>query len=480
MKLNKNLIYFVIFFTFFGWQISIAQDQRLTVEFGETSITLNKPFTVSILLKNEEERPNCKFPEIPGFKKRGIVSTSGTSQLNGKTVTDHKVSQEYFAQKAGVFNVPSFNIQANELNVSTNATVITVLPATDTPPEQNFKDFIDGSAYEFIDVKDDAFFAVTSNKLRPYVGEGMLITVAFYVASNNKAELVFFNESAQLDAILKSIKPKNCWEENLGISEIKVSKLINIGKKKYNQYKIFQAIYYPLNNQPIVIPAVNWQMVKYKIAKDREVSSKKIESRKNYQSKAMVIRPLNLPKNTFNNTDFVGDFELVESVNKALVQTGRSFKYNFIVKGIGNFDVLRFPEMISDSLFEIYEPKSSIGFSENFGKQIKEKSFSFDIVPKFAGKFNLKDHFFIKYFNTRTKTYQELRAKTEIEVVGHAINDNPEPILLENDLYDGIEKLKSDETGFDFRSFIFNTSNIIVILMLFAMIFIIWPFNKTN
>ena len=310
------------------------------------------------------------------------------------------------------------------------------------------------------------------------MGEGYLLTVAFYIAQNNKAEMAFFNENLQLDVILKNIRPKNCWEENTNISEIKINKLIKIGKKSYNQYKIFQAIYYPLNNLPIFIPSVSWQMLKYKIAKDIEVSDEKEEFRKTFKSKPIVIRPQTLPYTTKDPTDFVGDYQLEEKINKAVIQTGKSFKYNFIVKGIGNLDIIRFPEVLSDSLFEIFEPQITQSISNSFGKLIKEKSFSFDIVPKFAGKFSLKDHFFIHYFNTTSKSYQELRAKSEIIVVGKAINDKVEPIATDNDLFDGIEKLKSDEINFDFRGLLNNVSNIVVIIMFFGMIYIIWPFNK--
>jgi hypothetical protein len=141
-------------------------------------------------------------------------------------------------------------------------------------------------------------------------------------------------------------------------------------------------------------------------------------------------------------------------------------------------DVIRFAQVASDSLFEIYEPTVSESSSVSFGKLIKEKSFSFDIVPKFAGKFSLKDRFFISYFNVVSKSYEELRAKSEIEVVGKAINDAPEPIALNDDLYAGIEKLKSGETDFDYRGLLNYCSNIMVILMLISMIYIVWPFNK--
>jgi BatD DUF11 like domain len=478
MSFKINFTIFIFFCHFFTSEFGFSQDQRFVVEIPENNIKLNESFILSIIAKNTENKPICKFPELAGFKKRAVSSTIITNNLNGKSVIDQKVSQEYFPNKVGQFNFANIVIIVNEFAVNSNSFSITVAESEKDEVETNFKDFIDGSAYELVDVKDDAFFAVTSNKLRPYVGEGFLITVAFYIAKNNKAEMEFFNENSQLDEILRKLRPKNCWEESIKISEI-IAKPINIANKMYFQYKISQAIYYPFNNQPISIPKLAWQMRKYKVAKDRELSDSKMEDYKTYFSKPIFIKPINLPKNNNFVTDFVGDFELEERIDKEKVQTGRSFNYKFIVRGIGNLSVIKFPESLSDSLFEIYEPKESQQISTNLGKPIPEKTFSFDIVPKFAGRFSLKNHFAISYFNVKTKSYQTLRAEKDIEVVGINIKNETEPIAnTGNDLYTNIDQLKSDETSFDFRTLILKTSNILVIAMLVAMIYIVWPSSK--
>ncbi|MES2794507.1 MAG: BatD family protein [Bacteroidota bacterium] len=468
----------LLFFILFNPYIFYGQELKPIVEIGENKIKLNEPFVVSIIVKNDENRPKCKFPELVGFKKRTVAYTAIPVTINGKTTIDQKVSQEYLPTKIGVFVISNISIIVNDQPVVVTNVSVNVLSSEIDETEENFKDFIDGSAYEFIDVKDDAFFALTSNKLSPYVGEGFLITVAFYISQNNKAEMDFVNENVQLDAILQKIRPKNCWEENLGISEIKGNRLIKIGKKKYFQYKIFQAMYYPFNNQPIIIPALKWQMLKYKIAKDQEVSDRKMEDYKNYFSKAVTIRPLQLPKNDNFTTDFVGDFQLEEAIDKEKVQTGKSFNYTFKIRGSGNLSVIKFPESLSDSLFEIYEPKEIQQITNNLGKLIPEKSFSFDIVPKFAGKFSLKDRFFINYFNVRTKKYETLRAEKQIEVVGKDISIENEQIQIEDDLFENIANLKSDETEFDYRAIILKWANFLIIIMLVAMVYIIWPTKK--
>lgn len=477
MKFKKNFNTFLFFLILFQPFFCFPQEKKPVVEIGSNQIKLNDLFLVSVTIKDNVNRPNCVFPELNGFKKRTNSYAKIPVIINGNTTFDQKFTQEYLPNKIGNFTFSTSKIQVDGEVVNIPSFSVGVAASDGENSEENFKDFIDGSAYEFVDVKDDAFFAITTNKVKPYVGEGILVTLAFYIALNNKAELNFINENVQLDAIMKKIRPKNCWEENLKISEIK-AKMIKIGAKKYFQYKIFQSIYYPFNNESISIPAQPWQMLKYKIAKDQEVSKSKKEDFKTYFSKPISIKPILLPKSSLITTDNVGDFELEEFIEKEKVQTGRSFKFTINIKGNGSIRNIKFPESLSDSLFEIYEPSVNLRKTYVLGKLIEEKSFNFDIVPKFAGNFSLQNYFSVDYFNTRTKRYEVLKAQKSIEVVGRDISSENEPISSENDLFENLEALNSDENSFDFREIIIKLSNFLIITMLIAMVYIFWPNKK--
>ena len=108
-------------------------------------------------------------------------------------------------------------------------------------------------------------------------------------------------------------------------------------------------------------------------------------------------------------------------------------------------------------------------------KKKKRKSLIFTLNTVSISNIN---SFFINYFNSRTKSYEVLRADKGIEVVGVDIISDDEPISNENDLFQNLNELKSDEKSFDFRSIILQISNILIISMLFAMIYIIWPSKK--
>jgi len=108
---------------------------------------------------------------------------------------------------------------------------------------------------------------LTIDKTEVYIGEGFTTTLAFYVSESNKADMRFYDLGKQITDIVKNINPANCWEENFSIDNI-TGEPITINNKGYTQYKIFQAAYYPLNDEDIEFNSVGLKMIKYQVAKN--------------------------------------------------------------------------------------------------------------------------------------------------------------------------------------------------------------------
>src|SRR5690606_36539354 len=81
-------------------------------------------------------------------------------------------------------------------------------------------DFFGRGETEFVDIREDAFLAMTTNKDEVFVGEGFNATLSFFVEEDNRAPLSFYELGKQLSDILKKIRPANCWEENFNIENI--------------------------------------------------------------------------------------------------------------------------------------------------------------------------------------------------------------------------------------------------------------------
>ena len=130
------------------------------------------------------------------------------------------------------------------------------------------------------------------------------------------ADMRFYDLGKQLTEILKKIKPSNCWEENFNIENINSIPVI-INNKKYNQYKIFEATYYPFNTDDISFPQLGLELIKYKVSKKLSFFGRnKVEDYEKIYSKPTTVKVEELPEHPLKENIAVGDFKLKERIDK--------------------------------------------------------------------------------------------------------------------------------------------------------------------
>ena len=170
-----------------------AWGQEATIELGPDEIALNQGFTITITVHNERLRGYDNFPDIEGFRKMGTTSSSNTSIINGQISSSQSTIQQYAALNEGTFRLKPFTITVNGKKISSPGKTIKVGPAsrrtTRYDPFSNsiFDEYFGrGGEEEFMDVKADAFLALTTDKDEVYLGEGFTATLAFYVSEANR------------------------------------------------------------------------------------------------------------------------------------------------------------------------------------------------------------------------------------------------------------------------------------------------------
>ena len=256
MKLFLSLLFILSpFLTVFGQQVQIT--------LGPDEIGENQAWTITVTVQNDRLKSYDNFPEIKGFRKRGQSTQSTTNIVNGQISSSQSVIMTYVPMQQGTFSVPSFTMKVNEKPVSVAGKNVKVGPAQQQQkdPFKNFfdrspaEDFFGEGETEFVDIKEDAFLALTTSKDDVYVGEGFNATLSFFVSQDNRAPLQFYELGRQLAEILKKIKPTNCWEENFNIENID-GESVRINGRDYTQYKVYQATFFPLNTEPINFPSV--------------------------------------------------------------------------------------------------------------------------------------------------------------------------------------------------------------------------------
>lgn len=406
----------------------VAQD-NVQITLGPDEIGENQPWTITIMVNNDRLKNYENFPDIDGFKKRGTSTQSQTSIVNGQVSSSQGIIMTYLPTRQGTITVPAFKLKVNDQIYSVNGKKVKVGPPVQAQPDP-FRSFFDrdpaqdffGSSgeTEFVDIKEDALLALTTNKDEVYVGEGFTTTLSFLVADNNRAPMQFHNLGPQLAEGMKKLRPGNCWEENFNIENIE-GEHVEINGKGYTQYKIYQGTFYPLNAKDVEFPSIGLEMIKYKVAKNPSFfGQNRQEDFKTFYSKPKTVKVKELPPHPLRDAVAVGDYRLDEKISTTDLQTGQSVAYEFRIFGEGNISAIEKPVVPKDAAFDFYEPNMKQSINRENQRVAGTKTFTYFIVPKEPGDYNLGQYVNWVFFNPTKKQYDTLRSSYNLHVEGES------------------------------------------------------------
>lgn len=464
MKKQNRYIHFLIFF----WTISIVQAQvtenPFVVEFSAAKINLQEPFTVSIKITGLDQVPLISFPDdIKNFQKRESSRSSLTNQVGGKTIITYTISQNYYPIKTGTFNTGPLEILVNKQIMRSEGATVIVEEGSNNESEEEMSKI---SAELEQESSQEVFLAVSVDKRRVYVQQGFNLRLSLLVSENNVAELDFYEVEKQLEKVLKLLKPTNCWEENFGIQEIPDIPIVIKGKR-FTEYRIYQASFFPLNNQSITIPSVSWIMKM--ITKSEE--EKEVIELKTYVSKPITIEVMSLPAHPLRNQVIVGDFRLEEKISNNQLKTGNSYRYEFKIVGEGNIQSVREPTFSNVALFDVYPPDIENNIVRQKNRIAGTKTFQYQIIPKQSGKFKMDNLIFWVYFNPKKQKYDTLHSSFNLSIIGENVQNTQLETSDAESVYMGIEQWDSMKPVVDYQTIIRNIANILIVIMLIVMIF---------
>jgi hypothetical protein len=418
---------------------------------GLRTIALNEPFSITLIVENESIKSYSGFPDVKGFNKAGTSSQTSTTVINGKVSVSQSIIQNYLPTKEGTFSIPDFTLLINDKTLKVQGTSVTVGPAKQNNAYNPFgadlfEEFFGrrSGPVEYVEVEEEAFFALTTNKSEVYAGEGFHMDLSFFVAESNRAELQFFDLSAQLSNILKKLRPENCWEENFNISEI-ARMPVRIGNKQYWQFKMYEADYFPINTEPVRFPSVGLNMIKFKVARNPTFfGNNKQQDFKMFYTKPKVVKVKALPEHPLKDKVAVGVFKMEESLNTPKMETGGSVRFIMKITGIGNIASAPEPMQHSQDIFEVFPPNIRQSINRENGFVSGSKAFEYYIIPKEPGNQALSMTLYWVYFNTQKNRYDTLSPRSVLAVSGASQKDK---IIRNSDLgpfYDRIYRVSNN------------------------------------
>ena len=473
-KLGLGLVYFLG-----SWMF--VQAQEVNIKLGNSEVALNQYYTITIEVKNDRLKGYTDFPQIEGFVKRGTSSSTSTNYINGRMSSTQSLTQNYQATDQGDFLLQPFSMTINGEEVRSQGMRIKVGEPIQRQSNRRsrdpFSDFFGRSRNEppeYVDVKADAFAALNVDKSEVYVGEGFTATLSFFVAEANIADMRFYDLSNQLNEIVKTVKPSNCWEENFSIDQI-VGDPVTINGRNYTRYKIYQTVYYPLTQQDIDFPSVGLKMIKFKIAKNPTFFGRnRQEDYETFYSKPKSVKVRELPPHPLRDVVAVGNYRLEEKLNIDNLETGQSFNYDFNVRGEGNISAIEAPDPTGAPEFDFYAPNIRQNVTRSNGRVRGAKGFSFYGIPNEPGEYDLGDYFSWVYFNPAEEAYDTLRSELALKVTGESRQNLT---IASNDLgdfYDRIHKADNSLVSLKGSAWFTIFVNILVVLILCLTAFMLF------
>lgn len=466
----------VLFFCCLTVAFGQSTDNEVTVELGATIFPIERPFTISVVVAGSESRPVTIFPDLPGLVRKGTSASVRMNDAAGKSIASQVITQNYQALAAGRFRVPPFTVTVNGKLVRSEGAVLIVQPSATAP--------VSTSPVAAIAPPPPgaAFLQLQTSKPVIYAGEGIVLTLSFFVIDNYPYELNFTALDKQLQAITKKIRPANAWEENTNITELKPIP-VSIRGKRFREYRLYQAVFFPLASRPLQLPAVTLRLERPRpVIGPPSSEAETVE----FTSRPVTVAVRALPNHPLRGQVPVGSFRVEEDLERQRVGVGQSVRYTFGVVGEGNIATLPAPVILTQNAdADIFPPQERQLISQSGGRVTGRKSFTYFIVPHKNGPLALANQFRWVYFDPKTGRYDTLQPNQTMQVGGNGTatvtNTADSAALLQNragstpgdgSIYTGIETVSSSEQSINGANVIRFLANILVISMLVGMVFV--------
>ncbi len=403
-----------------------------------TTIALAESFKLAFRLQDAPLASHSAFPEIEGFRKGKLTTTTTTRLLpGGARRTELTVAQHYLPYTEGDYVVPAFSLTVNGRVLRSAGGRVRVGPvppdATGVPPGAavGSLDQLLGKPKPkyFYEPPDAAFLALEADRRRVYVGQGVRVSLYFYLKPADQALLNFYDFSNQVTELLHKLRQPTTWQVAAPDPSTLPDTVRQVGGQVLLRFRLAAATYYPLTAQDLQFAALRLTMTKFKLLKKPEPGDDaRLATYKTYTAAPLLVAVLPLPA---PGGVAVGDYVLHEGVSGTHFHTGEAFTYTFGVEGAGNPATLAPPSARPRAGLEVYGPDIR---EEALPDGRFRKTFRYRLVAQRPGPLPLDSIWRLPFFNPQTARYDTLRPELRLLVsgtdrptslAGANVNDDP-------------------------------------------------------
>lgn len=436
--LLKKLLLF-IFLLLLLCPYTLWAQTRFTATISPATIGKNETAELRLMIENARQVDQVIPPSLKDFiVVSGPNQESGMENNNG--VTKQYIGYTYQLQprSKGTFSIAPATAKADGKILKTNRVTLTVTNAVATTNQQNNgspfsglsslfeepvrqtdnRDFILKTG-ENIQAKIDKniFIKVDVDKTSCFIGEPIVVTYKLYTRLKSESNITK-NPSFNGFSVIDLSQP--------GSSFYSIEKL---NGREYNVYTLRKSQLYPLQAGAMEVETAevdnNIHFVKEAFIKSHTGANdwginglppEAMQDQKvTLQSKPVVIDVKPLPDTnkpaSFNGA--VGRFTVEAGVEKNNFSTDDAGRFQLIINGQGNMDLINAPEIVWPDGIESYDPKIEAALNKQAVPVNGSKSFDYTFIVTKAGTYTLPAVAY-SYFDPTLKAYKILTTKPTV------------------------------------------------------------------
>ena len=328
-------------------------------------------------------------PEISNFYVLSgpNQSTSQSIQIiNGRRTSSVTITYSYYLQATGEgdFTIPAATAVVENKNYTSNTVKIEVItgenPAGATQPSTS-----QTQQPQDIDVSEDLFVRILSNRKNIYRGEYIIVTIKLYT----RLSITGFGESEMPDF-------QGFWTQDIESPTQLNLVRENVNGKIFNTAVIKKVILFPQKTGEIIIDPfkletyIRQQTNRPRSPFDDFFGNSYSNVVKPLVSNTAKIQVKDLPPDAPEGfSGAVGNLAIKAEIDKQEAMTNDALTFKVIVSGNGNVQLIDAPRINFPPDFETYDPKIQTNVTNGVNGQSGSKTFEYLLIPRHAGNFRI-------------------------------------------------------------------------------------------
>ena len=415
--MKKTIILLPLFILLFVGN-TFAESLEFTVQ-APNAVVQGDQFRLSYTI-NTQKVKDFRVGSITDFDVlMGPSRSSQLSIINGTKTSSITYTYILRAGKEGTYTIPPATIVAEGKSMESKSVTVKVLPPDEDEGQGSASTSGNGnrqqgsassgtgaaaSSSQNGQVSDkDLFLVASTNKTKVYEQEAILLTYKVYTTVDLR----------ELDGKIPDLKGFHMQEV-----ELPANKSFSLESYKGKNYKTVvwqQFVLFPQQTGILEIPPVEYEGTIYQQVRSADPldfffngGSSYVKVQKTLRTPKLTIEvsplPAGKPASYYGG---VGEFSISSDISTQELKENEAVTVRLIISGTGNMKLLKTPEVLFPSDFEVYDPKVDNNFKLKTNGLSGNKAIEYLAIPRHAGDYEIPGVEFT-YFDTKNKEYKTL------------------------------------------------------------------------